>query len=196
MIEGWVIVKGNLSCKTTIIDNSNFEVIPWDINNLKPEILLFIKISEQKIDIIPKDKFSPEEKLKWKGKQISLVENAQRKHRLRFDSNSINVDRKVDDLTEKSISHFLDGISILKKWSIDYPDDYEKFIKIVSLVEEQVVEECMFPNKDNNELYKRFAFLLMEKIKSSFPFIEDTLVQNLCNQVMADWILRCPINFE
>lgn len=180
----------------SIVDNSNFEVIPWDIDNLKPEIHTFIKISEQKVDINPKNKPSQEEKLKWKGKKISLVENAQRKHRLRFDINSINVDKKVDDLTEKSISHFLDGDSILNKWAIDYPDDYEKFINIVSLVEEIVVEECMFLNNDYNELYKRFAILLNEKIKSSFPFIEDTMVQNLCNRVMADWILRCPINFE
>ena len=180
----------------SIVDNANFEVIPWDIDNLKPEIHTFIKISEHKVDIIPKDNISPDEKLKWKGKEISLVENAQRKHKLRFDTYASSIEKKVDDLTEKSISHFLEGNSILKKWSIDYPDDYEKFIKIISQVEEQVIEECMFPNKDNNELYRSFANLLKEKIKTSFPFIEDTMVQNLCNQVMADWILRCPINFE
>jgi len=38
--------------------------------------------------------------------------------------------------------------------------------------------------------------LLLEKIKSNFPFLEETMIQNLCNQVLADWILRCPINFE
>jgi hypothetical protein len=54
----------------------------------------------------------------------------------------------------------------------------------------------MFPSSNNNERYKGFATLLYDKIRKSFPFIEDTMVQNLCNQVMADWILRCPINFE
>lgn len=184
------------SLNLSIIDNLNFEVIPWDINNLKPDIHSFIKISEHKVDISPESELTSVEKLKWKGKEISLVENAQRKHRLRFDNNASNVDQKVDDLTEKSIGHFLDGNSILKKWSVDYPEDYEKFLKIVSLVEEQVIEECMFPSKDNNELYRKFAVILNERIKSSFPFLEDTMVLNLCNQVMADWILRCPINFE
>lgn len=180
----------------SIIDNSNFEVIPWDIDYLKPEIHTFTKIIDHKIDITPKDTISPEERLKWKGKEISLVEHAQRKHSLRFDSSTTGLEKKVDDLTEKSISHFLDGNSILKKWSNDYPDDYEKFVKIVSQVEEQVIEECMFPSSNNNERYKGFATLLNDKIRKSFPFIEDTMVQNLCNQVMADWILRCPINFE
>jgi hypothetical protein len=183
------------SLKLSIIDNSNFEVILWDIDFLKPEIHTFLKNSEYKVDISPVNKISSDEKLKWKDEKISLVENAQRKHRLRFDAGAASIEKKVDDLTEKSISHFLDGNGILKKWSIDYPADYEKFVEIISQVEEQVIEECMFLNKDNNELYKGFATLLSEKIRKSFPFIEDTMIQNLCNQVMADWILRCPINF-
>jgi hypothetical protein len=180
----------------SIIDNITFEVIPWDIENIKPEIHTFLKISEQKIDIISGDEITSEDKLKWKNQEISLVENAQRKHGLRFSGNTTTVEKKVDDLTEKSISHFLEGNGILKKWSIDYPDDYEKFVKIITQVEEQVIEECMFPSEDNNKLYKSFAGLLKEKIGNSFPFIEETMIQNLCNQVLADWILRCPINFE
>lgn len=180
----------------SIIDNLNFEVIPWDITNLKPELLTFIKYSDSKIDITPKDKISPEEKLMWKDNKISLVENALRKHRLRFDRTTTNLDKKVDDLTEKSISHFLDGNSMLKKWSVDYSEDYEKFIKIISQVEEQVIEACMFSHDDKNALYQRFADLLNDKIKNNFPFLEETMAQNLCNQVMADWILRCPIDFE
>jgi hypothetical protein len=116
---------------------------------------------------------------------------------MRFDiSVTPNIDKKVDALTEKSIIHFLDGNNILNKWQIDYPDDYEKFIKIVSQVEEQVTEDCMFPTKDNNLLYKGFAELLTKKIKETFLFLDETMIQSLCNQVMADWILRCPINFE
>jgi len=115
---------------------------------------------------------------------------------LRFDRTTTNLDKKVDDLTEKSISHFLDGNSMLKKWSVDYSEDYEKFIKIISQVEEQVIEACMFSHDDKNALYQRFADLLNDKIKNNFPFLEETMAQNLCNQVMADWILRCPIDFE
>lgn len=179
----------------SIIDNAKFEVIPLDLDSLKPEIHFFLKFVD-KIDIDPKSTITVEEKLKWKGKEISLVENAQRKHKMRFDPNVNDIEKKIDDLTEKSISHFLDGNNILTKWQVDYPDDYEKFVKVVSQVEEDILEECMFPHIDNNILYKGFARNLEEKIKASFPFIEDTMIHSLCNQVMADWILRCPIKFE
>jgi hypothetical protein len=180
----------------SIINNENFEVILMDIDSLKPEIHTFLKMSEMKIDINPSFEISEEDKLKWKDSKISLVENAQRKHKMRFDLSTPNMEQKVDILTEKSIIHFLDGNNILNKWQIDYPDDYEKFIKIVSQVEEQVAEDCMFPTEDNNLLYKGFSELLTKKIKEAFPFLDETMIHSLCNQVMADWILRCPINFE
>ncbi len=180
----------------SIIDNANFEVIPADIGFLKPEIHQILKIDERKIDIVPTEITTEEDKLKWKDKKISLVENAQRKHKARFAPAANNLDKNVDSLTEKSISHFLEGNDILKKWQSDYPDDYEKFIKIISQVEEQVIEECMFQEKDNNSLYRSFAKMVENKIKDSFPYLDNTMIMNLCNQVMADWILRCPINFE
>lgn len=180
----------------TIIDNLNFEVIPVDLDYLKPEIHQVLKIDEQKIDISPDNPTTEDEKLKWRGKEILLVQNAQRKHKARFDSSANNLDKNVDSLTEKSVSHFLEGNGILKKWQSDYPEDYEKFLKIISQVEEQVVEECMFPNKDNNTLHQKFLTMVEVKIKEAFPYLDQAMIQNLCNQVMADWILRCPIDFE
>lgn len=184
------------SWELSIIDNSNFEVIPVNLDFLKPEIKYVLKIDNQKIDISPDSPTTENEKLQWKGKEISLVQNAQRKHKARFESNTNDLDKKVDSLTEKSVSHFLEGNGILKKWQSDYPDDYEKFIKIISQVEEQVIEECMFPSSDNNALHKKFSAMVEAKIKEAFPYLDQIMIQNLCNQVMADWILRCPIDFE
>lgn len=180
----------------SIIDNNKFEVIPADIDFLKPELYQILKIDDGKIDIIPSEATTEEDKLKWKDKEILLVKNAQRKHKARFESDTKGIEKKVDSLTEKSVSHFLEGNGILKKWQSDYPDDFEKFIKIINQVEEQVEEECMFPNQDNNKLYRKFSTMVEIKIKESFPYLDQTMVQNLCNQVMADWILRCPIDFE
>lgn len=180
----------------SIIDNANFEVIPTDIDFLTPYITTALGVTNHKIDISPAEAISEEEKLKWKGKEISLVEHAQRKHALRFTQNANNVDKKVDDLTEQSVKHFLNGNIILKRWENDYPEDFEKFIKIKSQFEEKVIEECMFPTDNNNDRLKEIKANLFSKIKESFPFLEETMVTNLCNQVMADWIMRCPIDFE
>ncbi|MFA0964412.1 hypothetical protein AB9P05_21580 [Roseivirga sp. BDSF3-8] len=182
--------------KLSIIDNNNFEVIPTDIDFLSPYLSTALGITNHKLDISPNKPVSEEEGLVWKGKEISLVENAQRKHQLRFPSHTNGIERKVDILTEKSIKHFLNGNFLLNKWENDYPEDFEKFLRIKSQFEEKVIEICIFPTDNNNGRLNEIESSLFTKVKDNFPFLEDTMITNLCNQVMADWIMRCPIDFE
>ena len=180
----------------SIIDNDNFEVIFEDINFLHPHLSLALDSTTQKINLTPEDNITDGDKLKWKGKQISLVENAQRKHQLRFDETATNVDERVDVLTEKTIASFLSGNVLLRMWQNEYPTEYEKFLAIVSLIENEVVEKCMFPTEDKNQLYFSFKELVESKLNQAFPKLDQEMIMNLTNQVLADWILRCPINFE
>ena len=179
-----------------IIDNDNFEVIFEDINFLHPHLTLALDATNQKINLSPNQPVTETDKLKWKGKQISLVENAQRKHSLRFKGKTSDVDKKVDKLTEITIASFLGGNILLRIWQNEYPTEYEKFLSIVSLIENEVIEKCMFPTQDKNELYFSFKSLVEEKLNAAFPKLEQEMIMNLTNQVLADWILRCPINFE
>jgi hypothetical protein len=184
------------SWQLSIVDNENFEIIFEDINFLHPHITLALDSTNQKINLSPNDEITDGEKLKWKGSEISLVENAQRKHLSRFDISANNVDERVDILTEKTIASFLGGNILLRTWENQYPTEYEKFLAIVSLVENEVVEKCMFPVEDKNQLYFSFRNLVTDKLNIAFPKLEQEMIINLTNQVMADWILRCPINFE
>ena len=184
------------SWNLSIIDNDNFEVIFEDISFLHPHLNLAIDSTGQKINLSPNKPIKDNDKLKWKGKEITLVENAQRKHALRFDKTTPNVDKRIDDLTEKTIASFLGGNILLRMWQNEYPTEYEKFLSIISLVENEVEEKCMFPVQDKNELYFSFKKLVEEKINIAFPKLEQEMIMNLTNQVLADWILRCPINFE
>ncbi len=179
-----------------IIDNDNFQVIPADIDFLKPEVHQLLKTTDQKLEINPSTTSTQEEILKWKDKEISLIESAQRKHKARFPPMVSKLEEKVDSLTDKSVSHFMDGAIILSKWRSDYPEDYEKFLKVVSQFEEKVVEECMFPTDDNNARYNNFAIGMKQKLKENFSFLDDTTIEDLCNYVLSDWILRCPIDFD
>ncbi|MGH2664835.1 hypothetical protein [Flavobacterium sp.] len=180
----------------SIIDNDNFEVIFEDISFLHPHLSLALDATNQKVNLSPTEEISEGEKLKWKGKKINLVENAQRKHQSRFDKNAPNVEERVDDLTEKTIASFLGGNILLRLWQTEYPTEYEKFLSIVSLVENEVIEKCMFPVQNKNDLYYSFRSLVETKLNIAFPKLEQEMIINLTNQVLADWILRCPINFE
>lgn len=184
------------SWQLSIVDNENFEIIFEDINFLHPHLTLALDSTNQKINLSPNDEITDGEKLKWKGSEISLVENAQRKHLSRFDGSANNIEERVDILTEKTIASFLGGNILLRTWENQYPTEYEKFLAIVSLVENEVVEKCMFPVEDKNKLYFSFRDLVTDKLNIAFPKLEQEMIINLTNQVMADWILRCPINFE
>jgi len=49
---------------------------------------------------------------------------------------------------------------------------------------------------DNNIFYKQIEKDLKFKLKEAFSYIDQTTIDRLTEQVLADWILRCPINFD
>ncbi len=44
--------------------------------------------------------------------------------------------------------------------------------------------------------YDNIKSKLRIKLKQNFAYLDDLTIDKLTNRVMADWILRCPIDFE
>jgi hypothetical protein len=186
------VKKWNLS----IIDNNDFEVIFEDISFLHPFLNTAIENSNIKIDVIPETKVESEEKLKWKDSKISLIENSQNKNAHRLKNTSPNYDLKLDKLVDLNVEHFLEGKSILTKWEEDYPLGYENFLKITSVIESEIEERCITNIKEPSELYEDFRSLLKNELQNSFKNLAPQMILKLTNWALADWIFRCPINFE
>lgn len=174
----------------------DFDVLVHDIEFYSEQIPIFLNFREKKLDIDPKKKKSESEIADWKSKSISLVDNAIKKHKQRIPEKAINVDEKVNLLTQKSVSDFLNGDAMIRKWAEKYQDQYEKFQKVIDQFERKVEEKCAVADGNSNQLYNEIETELREKIKSSFNFLDDTMIDRLTSRVMADWILRCPISFE
>lgn len=183
--------KLNLS----ILD-AKFDVLIYDIDFFATEIPLILDYRKQKIEINPLTQKTETEIADWKSQEISLVENAIRKHGQRIVSESTERDKKINTLTQYSIKHFLNGNITIKIMQEKFPKDYEKFVRIVSLFEMKVQEMCITHTGDNNVLYKRIEEDLKSKLKEGFNYIDQITIDRLTEQVLADWILRCPINFE
>ena len=90
--------KLNLS----ILDSS-FDVLIYDIDFFATEIPLVLDYRKQKIEINPSTQKSDTEIADWKSKEISLVENAIRKHGQRIATTAPNRDKKINTLTQNSI---------------------------------------------------------------------------------------------
>ena len=181
--------------KLSILDD-DFDVLIYDIDFFATEIPLVLDYKKQKIEINPLTKNSDKEIADWKNKEISLVENAVRKHGQRILESANNRDFKINTLTQHSIEHFLNGNITIKIMREKFPQDYEKFVRVVSLFEKKVTEMCITNTSDNNTLYKLIESELKWKLKEAFNYIDQITIDKLTEQVLADWILRCPINFE
>ena len=181
---------------TSSILDPSFDVLVHDIEFYSEQIPIFLNFREKKLDIDPKERKSDTEIADWKTKSISLVDNAIKKHSQRVPATAKNIDVKINNLTQKSISDFLNGDAMIRNWAEKYQDQYEKFQKVVDQFEKRVEEKCAVSDGNSNVLYNEIEVELRDKIKKSFDFLDDTMIDRLTSRVMADWILRCPISFE
>lgn len=184
------------SWNLSIIDNDDFEVIFEDINFLHPFLKTAVENSNMKIDVKPESALNPSEKLKWKDSQIPLIENSQTKNTHRINKSSSSFEAKLDKLVDLNVQNFLEGNNILIKWKEDYPLDYEKFLDITSVIESEIEERCITNTKEPSELYEEFRSLLKNELQNSFRNLAPQMISKLTNWALADWIFRCPINFE
>ena len=138
----------------SILDD-DFDVLIYDIDFFATEIPLVLNYRERKIEINPTTEKTDVEIADWKTKQISLVDNAIRKHGQRIDVGVSNRDNKINALTQHSIEHFLNGNIAVKIMQEKFPTDYEKFIRVVSLFEKKLTEICIVNTDDNNTFYKQ-----------------------------------------
>jgi len=174
----------------------DFDVWVHDIEFFAAEIPIILNFRQDKLDIDAPKKKTENEIADWKTKQISLVDNAVKKHGQRVPTTVTNLDERVNKLTQKSVSDFLNGDAMIRKWAEKYQDQYEKFQKVVDQFEKRVEEKCAVTNGNSNQLYDEIEKELRVKIKNSFDFLDDAMIDRLTYRVMADWILRCPISFE
>lgn len=174
----------------------DFDVLIHDIEFFSSEIPLILNFRNEKLNIEVAERKGKQEIEDWKTKEISLVDTAIRKHSHRISNEASHRERKINILTHKTISDFLNGDLMIRKWAEKYQDQYEKFQKVISLYEETVEAKCAVFTGDSNMLYDEIEAELRKRIYASFSFLDDLMIDRLTNRVMADWIIRCPINFE
>lgn len=173
--------------------STDFDVLVYDIDYFTAQIPTALGASNGKIEIEANRDESLD--VDWKSTNISLVNNAITKHGKRV-ADCLNKEEKVNKLTNFTIGDFLDEQQLVIKWKEYSPTDYEKFMRIIGDYEKTVEEMCITNTGDYNGLYDRIRHELDEKLKNSFAYLEDVTIEKLTKGVMAEWLLRCPINFE
>lgn len=178
--------------KNLDILSDDFDVLIYDEDYFIAQIAIASNITDKKIEINV-DSVSD---INWRDSNIDLIEHALEKHGKRLSPAANNRDSKINKLTEQTIGDFLNGQQIISKWKELNPMDYERFIRIIGDYESTVEEMCIVNTIDNNRLYENIRFELKQKLRENFACYDDLTLDKLTKCVIADWILRCPINFE
>lgn len=179
----------------SIVDNSNFNVTAVDIAFVLPYLKIALNSIDQKIQYNPTERVSEGNVIQYKGDESYLVGNVINKHRKKLNQQNVGTDANIDKLTHKTIKHYLDGRKVLEMWQNESPKEYEKFRRIIGQEEEDIEELCLFPNENHNQRYKEVKERTIEKLSTAFQHIDEITIRDLANYVIADWLLRCPLNF-
>ncbi len=173
--------------------SKDFDVLIYDIDYFAAQIQIVKGMTNKKLEILADRDESKD--INWKETNIDLVNNAVTKHG-KIIPESPSKEEKINKLTNFTIGDFLDEQQLVTEWKNLIPNDYEEFLRLVSDYEKTVEEMCIIKTDENNLLYDRIKHELRERLKQTFPYLEDITLEKLMKGVVADWILRCPINFE
>lgn len=179
------------------IDNTNFDILVHEIEDYLGEIGDHIEQTKKKFSISPQT-VKMDRIIKWKDKQIDLINNALDKNEIRLKSKSGTApsQERVNELTDETAKHYLNGESILKRWQNSQPENHQRFMELLASVEDELKEKIMLNSDDPNYFVKQVTDYMEQRIKSSFEYLDDSTVIRLKNYAVAAWLLRCPLYFE
>ena len=186
--------------------DSDFRVMPVDYKHITGELEIALNALDyttnssnivQKIDVIA-DKVDDENITKYKNDILNneQTNNAQRKHTALFPKDGIDRNSLIIKRVDRTVSNLLIGDSILKSWEVISQEQLEKFNRIVNLLEKKVEDLCELPSNDNQKQYREIIEIVKNTIDNEFKTLSKAMRLQLIDRVIADWLLRCPLNFE
>jgi hypothetical protein len=179
--------------------DSDFEVLVQEADDYAFEIGEYFNTTNKKFSINPQQGISTTEKIiEWKTSEIDLVQNAIKKNNVRIQSTNIqvNFDYKVNELTDKNARDYLNGESMLRTWQSSQPENHQRFIELLASVEEELVEKCIINEVDPNTFVGEILNYMDGRIRTAFPFLDESTMVRLKNYSVSSWILRCPLYFQ
>lgn len=179
--------------KNIDILSPDFDVLVYDIDYFIKQIPIVKGYQNEKLELIVDRDASND--VDWKSENIELVNNAIGKYS-KCIAKGENKDEKINKLTHFAVEHYLTEQQILNKWQQMIPMQYEKFLRVVGDYENTVEEMCITNSNDNNQLLDKIKTELKSKLENDFSNLDSLTIEKITKGVLADWILRCPINFE
>lgn len=148
-----------------------------------------LNATSDKIEIVAEE-VTPEHLSQWATTNDLLADTLERKLRK---LPSLNTDKAVTEFKEKVLRWYLDGQSVLEALR-KYPLVYERVIKSKAHRESYLVMASMSGNASNAILTGAVKDLY-ETLQSQAKELHKFSAEKLAYEAVADWLLRCPLDF-
>jgi len=134
---------------------------------------------------------------KTKYNDNEFVNNALRKNKKLFPENGEDFSDRVIKMTDSNIESSIIGETIMKHWSDAYDKQYERFIRVIKSLERKIQKESLFPVEDNLQKLKEIKSEVKATLDKEFPyFLSEGNKVELTESLVADWILKCSLDFN
>jgi hypothetical protein len=180
---------------------SDFKIAITDIGHFKKEMLYVlptsIRVSERLIDftVNTPDESIIEDYKNNTGNNV-LINKAIEKNTKLFPNNGVDYSAQIIERTNLTIEDYLIGESIKKIWCNEFDRQYEKFLRLVSSLEREVKKQSTLPFDNNAQKAEEIRQMVKNKLDIEFTnFLSEANKEEIASAVVADWLMRCPLNF-
>lgn len=94
------------------------------------------------------------------------------------------------------IRHYLDGQNALAKLKDSYPEQYEQVVEAKNHREQFLATETLLSEDSPSELIQRELQRFRQTVSSDVPGISSQIADRLMYEAVADWLIRCPLEFQ
>ena len=127
----------------------------------------------------------------WAGDNSTLLHDAARKFQ-KLGLNGDGLSSALDSLTYQ----FLDGENALQKLRERYPDHWTAAQSCRSRREKRLPLEFPASSNTSMQVVTQVADALSDEIARDAPSISGAIAETIAWATVADWIMRCPLDFE
>lgn len=176
--------------------DQNFDVLFLDIDFLAKELPMALSLIEKSLEIKGKSEITPTVLDDWREANISLVNNALRKHKLRFKAPPPNIEDSVEKLTTRTVKEYLEGDQKLRTWEELNQSRYERYQRLLDHSGKRVEEKCLFLSTKNNEIIDEIREDINSRLAREFSELDSLTIDSLSDYAISKWILDCTIDFR
>ncbi len=171
--------------------SKNFKILIRTEDDFLPERQIYVsaghgQISPEAIEI------SEKEVDEWKASNNEYFETLEKKFgKIIFDTDKRNIQ------AIQMIKDYLLGQNILEQIRKEYPNHYEKIIKLKNAIERKVEMTSAISNNNpgkhlQDTLSDYMNHIIDAQLKES---IERSTIMRLGQEAISDWLIRCPLDF-